>query len=143
MSKKLPLYAVDKCPVRLWLPAETYIKLERRSEESGLPIATIVTAMVIEAVKDDPVRLRNVRWEMNCNDYTRIMREKMPIAVGTPRFAELQAAAKRILEDWKRYPSSANVSEEKKVREDAERRIRALAACDPKAGGTVDLDKIP
>ena len=54
MSKKLPLYAVDKCPVRLWLPAETYIKLERRSEELGLPVATIVTAMVIEAVKDDP-----------------------------------------------------------------------------------------
>lgn len=54
MSKKLPLYAVDKCPVRLWLPAETYIKLERRSKELGLPVATIVTAMVIEAVKDDP-----------------------------------------------------------------------------------------
>ena len=100
-------------------------------------------AKAAEAVKDDPVRLRNVRWEMNCNDYTRIMREKMPIAVDTPRFAELQTAAKRILEDWKRYPASANVSEEKKVREDAERRIRALAACDPKAGGTVDLDKIP
>ena len=54
MSSKLPLYAVDKCPVRLWLPAETFIKLEKRSEESGLPVATIVTAMVIEAVKDDP-----------------------------------------------------------------------------------------
>ena len=54
MSKKLPLYAVDKCPVRLWLPAETYIKLEHRSKESGLPIATIVTAIVIEDVKVDP-----------------------------------------------------------------------------------------
>lgn len=54
MSKKLPLYAVDKCPVRLWLPAETIIKLERRSKESGLPVATIVTAIVIDAVKDDP-----------------------------------------------------------------------------------------
>lgn len=54
MSEKLPLYAVDKCPVRLWLPAETYIKVERRSKESGIPVATIVTAMVIEAVKNDP-----------------------------------------------------------------------------------------
>ena len=54
MSKKLPLYAVDKCRVGLLIPAEAYIKLEKRSKETGMPIGTILTAIVIEAVKDDP-----------------------------------------------------------------------------------------
>ena len=102
-------------------------------------------AKAAEAVKDDPVRLQNVRWEMNCNDYTRIMREKNPLEVGSPRFAEFQAAAKRILEDWDRTPASANISEVVKIREEAFSRLRALAECDPKAGGKVDFDalKIP
>lgn len=65
-------------------------------------------AKAAEAVKDDPVRSENVRWEMNANDYTRIMRSPV-VKDGkiccdrsyfeSKTFKDLQAAAKRILAD--------------------------------------------
>ena len=97
-------------------------------------------AQAAEAVKDDPVRLRNVRWEMNANDYTRIMRSgeisdyalcrngKYPV---TPKMKELQAVARRIAADWKSFPRTAKVSEDSAVIEASKRRIERYAGFDP------------
>ena len=38
MSKKLPLYAVDKFPVMIRVPAEVKIKLEKLSKETGVSV---------------------------------------------------------------------------------------------------------
>lgn len=99
-------------------------------------------AKAAEAVKDDPVRLRNVQWEMNCNDYTRIMRQKPCIEVGTPRFLELQNAAKRIVDDWRLCPAAQRVSEDRSICAVAQKRIRGLAEFDSKSAGRVDLDAL-
>ena len=97
-------------------------------------------AKAAEAVKNDPVRLRNVLWAMNANDYTRIMRandicdyvlsrsETYPV---TPHLLELQKAAQRILADWKADPKSANISEEKSIIEHARRRLARYANFTP------------
>ena len=77
-------------------------------------------AKAAEAVKDDPVKSRNVRWEMNANDYTRIMRSEQP----TP---ELKAAAARILEDWKNYPDSAKISEMDSVLAEGRQKLEKYA----------------
>ena len=78
-------------------------------------------AKAAEAVKDDPVKSRNVRWEMNANDYTRIMRSETP----TP---ELSAAAARILEDWKDFPDAARISESSSVCDEAVAKLEQYAA---------------
>jgi hypothetical protein len=74
-----------------------------------------------EAVKDDPVKSRNVRWERNANDYTRIMRSEKP----TP---ELAAAAARILEDWKNFPDAARISESSSICDEARTKLEQYAA---------------
>ena len=88
-------------------------------------------AKAAEAVKDDPVRLRNVQWEMNANDYTRIMRAD-DVAEGayasTPHLKELRAAARRMLADWKAVPESGVVSLKKKIREESHRRVERFAS---------------
>ena len=71
-------------------------------------------------MKDDPIKSRNVRWEMNANDYTRIMRAEKP----TP---ELEAAAARILDDWKAFPDSARISEGESIVEEARRKLGRYA----------------
>jgi hypothetical protein len=97
-------------------------------------------AHAAEAVKDDPVRLRNVQWEMNANDYTRIMRSgeisnyalrrdgKYPM---TPKMKELHAAARRIIADWKMFPRTARISEDSDVIKASKRRIMRYAEFDP------------
>jgi len=97
-------------------------------------------AKAAEAVKDDPVRLRNVLWEMNANDYTRIMRANDictyflsrggPYPV-TPHLLELQAAARRMLADWKSVPDSGTISEDKSVVEASRRKVERYASFDP------------
>ena len=54
MSRKLPLYAVDKCPITVRVPAEVQVKLDVMSEESGIPVATIACTGICEMVKDRP-----------------------------------------------------------------------------------------
>ena len=108
-------------------------------------------ARAAEAVKDDPVRLRNVQWEMNANDYTRIMRSgeisdyalrrdgKYPVS---PKLKELQAAARRIAADWKTFPGTAKISEDSAVIEASKRRIDRYAEFDPSkatVGKCVDI----
>ena len=97
-------------------------------------------AKAAEAVKDDPVRSRNVRWEMNANDYTRIMRAndicdyvlmrsgEYPV---TPHLKELQSAARRILADWKAVPLSGKLSEENGVIAASTNRMARYASFDP------------
>ena len=52
MSKKLPLYAVDKCPVMIRVPAEVKIKLEKLSKETGVSVGALVGAAAADLVKD-------------------------------------------------------------------------------------------
>ena len=78
-------------------------------------------ARAAEAVKDDPAKSRNVRWERNANDYTRIMRSGKP----SP---ELAAAAARILEDWKNFPDSARISESDSICDEARAKLEQYAA---------------
>ena len=97
-------------------------------------------AKAAEAVRDDPVRSRNVRWEMNANDYTRIMRANdicnhvlmrsgaYPV---TPHLKELQSAARRILADWKAVPMSGKLSEEGGVIAASTNRMVRYASFDP------------
>ena len=54
MSKKLPLYAVDKCPITVRVPVEVKVKLDAMSEETGLPVAAIAATGISEMVKDRP-----------------------------------------------------------------------------------------
>ena len=35
MSKKLPLYAVDKCPMTVRVPVEVKVKLDQMAEDTG------------------------------------------------------------------------------------------------------------
>lgn len=69
MSKKLPLYAVDKCPVMVRIPAEVKIKLEKLSKETGVSVGALVGAAAADLVKDheftaeDLVRLNEIITE--------------------------------------------------------------------------------
>lgn len=54
MSRKLPLYAVDKCPITVRVPAEVKAQLEAMSEETGIPVAGVAAAGLVEMVKDRP-----------------------------------------------------------------------------------------
>lgn len=108
-------------------------------------------AKAAETVKDDPVRFRNVRWEMNANDYTRIMRSgeicryalrrdgKYPM---TSKMRELQEAACRIAADWKAFPRTARVSEDSEVIKMSNCRINQYAGFEPSkaiVGESVDV----
>lgn len=54
MSRKLPLYAVDKCPIMVRVPVEVKVKLDVMSEETGLPVAAIAATGISEMVKNRP-----------------------------------------------------------------------------------------
>lgn len=54
MSKKLPLYAVDKCPILVRVPVEVKVKLDAIAEETGMPVAAIAATGIAEMVKDRP-----------------------------------------------------------------------------------------
>ena len=60
MSEKLPLYAVDKCPVLVRVSAEVKAKLEELSRETGLPVATLAATGIAEMVKDRPFGVREL-----------------------------------------------------------------------------------
>jgi hypothetical protein len=109
-------------------------------------------AKAAEAVNGDPVRFRNVRWEMNANDYTRIMRSreishyalsrdgKYPM---TPKIKELQSAARRIAADWKVFPRTAKISEDHAVIEASKRRIERYARFDPLKAAVGEFVDVP
>lgn len=54
MSRKLPLYAVDKVQLTVRVPVETKVRLDRAAADAGLPPAALAAAAVTEAVKDAP-----------------------------------------------------------------------------------------
>ena len=115
------LHAVSRTRDETKFPLKAWSTIDA----SALPMdffeygATLL-AKAAEAVKDDPVNSRNVRWTMNANDYTRIMCSAKP----TP---ELKAAATRILEDWKTYPDYVRISELKSVVDEAQRKLTQYA----------------
>lgn len=69
MSKKLPLYAVDKCRIVILVPAEVKVKLENLSKETGVSVSALVSAAAGDLVKDheftadDLVRLNEIITE--------------------------------------------------------------------------------
>lgn len=60
MSRKLPLYAVDKCPITVRVPAEVKAQLEVMSDETGIPVAGVAAAGLAEMVKDRPFGSREL-----------------------------------------------------------------------------------
>ena len=54
MSRKLPLYAVDKCPIMARVPVEVKVKLDQMAEETGIPASTLAATGIEEMVKDRP-----------------------------------------------------------------------------------------
>lgn len=60
MSKKLPLYAVDKCSMTVRVPVEVRVKLESMAEETGIPVSTLAAAGLSDMVKDRPFGLEDL-----------------------------------------------------------------------------------
>ena len=60
MSNKLPLYAVDKCPLLVRVPVEVKVKLERIAEETGIPVSSLAATGVIDMVKDRPFDVQDL-----------------------------------------------------------------------------------
>ena len=60
MSRKLPLYAVDKCPITVRVPVEVKVKLDAMSEETGMPVAAIACTGICEMVKDRPFGVKEL-----------------------------------------------------------------------------------
>ena len=54
MSKKLPLYAVDKCPIMTRVPVEVKVKLDAMAKETGLSVSAIAATGIAEMVKGRP-----------------------------------------------------------------------------------------
>ena len=54
MSRKLPLYAVDKCPILVRVPVEVKVKLDQMADETGIPASSLAATGVCEMVKDRP-----------------------------------------------------------------------------------------
>lgn len=60
MSNKLPLYAVDKCPLTVRVPVEVKVKLDQMSEETGITASTLAATGIAEMVKDRPFGLQEL-----------------------------------------------------------------------------------
>jgi len=60
MSKKLPLYAVDKCPITVRVPVEVKVKMDAMAEETGMPVAAIAATGICEMVKDRPFGVKEL-----------------------------------------------------------------------------------
>lgn len=60
MGNKLPLYAVDKCPLTVRVPVEVKVKLDQMSEETGIPASTLAATGIAEMVKDRPFGLQEL-----------------------------------------------------------------------------------
>lgn len=72
MSNKLPLYAVDKCPLTVRIPVEVKVRLDRMAEETGIPASTLAATGISEMVKDRPFDLQDlVRVNEIVNDNIR------------------------------------------------------------------------
>ena len=54
MSRKLPLYAVDKCPILVRVPVEVKVKLDQMADETGIPASSLAATGIAEMVKDRP-----------------------------------------------------------------------------------------
>lgn len=52
MSRKLPLYAVDKCRVMIILPADIRVKLEVVARQNGSSLSSICASCAANLVRD-------------------------------------------------------------------------------------------
>ena len=52
MSRKLPLYAVDKCRVMITLPADVRVKLEVAAKQNGSSLSSICASCAANLVRD-------------------------------------------------------------------------------------------
>ena len=111
MSKKLPLYAVDKCRVMIIMPAEVKVKLEELSKETGVSVSALACGAASDLVKDreftaeNLVRLNEIITEnMRKRDQLKLRKGggvlmndnlvSMEIAIDASLFVGLEAAAK-------------------------------------------------
>ena len=60
MSNKLPLYAVDKCPLTVRIPVEVKVKLDQMADETGIQASTLAATGIAEMVKDRPFGAREL-----------------------------------------------------------------------------------
>ena len=60
MSNKLPLYALDKCPILVRVPVEVKVKLDSMAKETGVPAATLAATGVAEMVKNRPFGVKDL-----------------------------------------------------------------------------------
>ena len=60
MSNKLPLYAVDKCPLTVRIPVEVKVRLDQMADETGIPASSLAATGIAEMVKDRPFGAREL-----------------------------------------------------------------------------------
>lgn len=100
-----------------------------------------------EAVKDDPVRAANVRFASIPADWCRVIYSNFggqvevtrhPEYVDSPRFRELQAAAKLVSAYFREVYNSDQIGEVRELILQTRRRIDAFAALDPRTVKAAD-----
>ena len=131
---KRPLHMWGNIPAEL-VPAAFYDE------------AAKLWAQAAEAVKDDPVRAQNVAWASIPADWSRVIYSNFggqvevtrhPEYVDSPRFGELQAAARNVSRYFRNVYNSDQVGEVKELILQTRRRIDGFAALDPKAVKATD-----
>ena len=109
--------------------------------------AAKIWAEAAKLVADDPVRARNVRWASVPADWCRVFYSNFgaiaevtrhPEYVDTPRFRELQSAARNVAALYREDPKSANIAEVRTLVKQMRRRIDHFAALDPKSVKAAD-----
>ena len=60
MSNKLPLYAVDKCPITVRVPVEVKVKLDQMAVNTGIPTAALAATGIAEMVKNVPFGIQEL-----------------------------------------------------------------------------------
>jgi hypothetical protein len=109
--------------------------------------AAKIWADAAELVADDPVRARNVRWASVPVDWCRVFYSNFgavaevtrhPEYVDTPRFKELQAAARNVAALYRENPKSADIAEVRTFVRQMRRRIDHFSALDPKSVKAAD-----
>jgi hypothetical protein len=109
--------------------------------------AAKIWADAAKLVADDPVRARNVRWASVPVDWCRVFYSNFgavaevtrhPEYVDTPRFKELQAAARNVAALYRENPKSADIAEVRTFVRQMRRRIDHFSALDPKSVKVAD-----
>lgn len=57
MSKKIPMYSIDKVEKKWAVKVSTFVRLEARAKAAGLPVATLANAILDHHVENDVVTI--------------------------------------------------------------------------------------